>query len=170
MIANKADIMQAATAGKKDPAIPRRVRLRKDAACCSCGKLIAAGEYAWRSSIPPWHWSNESGEWYSFAEHDVCQELSSAISDDEGVPAEPGAFRDAVLEYFVDTDLDKIVEWSDENPNENFGELSRHQWVEFFRGEPSDLYDFCKLRPVEGSELMKLQAWLDFVYPREEKK
>ena len=160
-------MMETATAEKKDPTIPRRIRLRKDASCCSCGKLIKAGEYAWKSATPPWHWLNDSGEWYSFAEHDICSELSAAITDDEGVPAEPGAFRDAVLEWFVEMDVDKVVKWSDENPNENFGELSRHQWVEFLRGEPSDLYDLCKLRTVDGSELTKLYAWLDFVYPKE---
>ncbi len=161
--------METATAAKKDHAIPRRIRLRKDASCCTCGKLIRAGEYAWKSSTPPWHWSNESGEWYSFAEHDVCSELSSAISDDEGVPAEPGAFRDAVIEYFIGTDYDKVIEWENNNPTENFGELSRHQWVEFLRSEQSDLDAFCflNLNEISFDDLKALDAWLDFVYPME---
>ena len=151
----------------EDPALPRLVKLRKDVQCCSCGKVIPRGEKAWRSSLPPWHWLNESGEWFSFAEHEICSELAKVISGGEEVAAEPDGFKHDVAEYFIDFDTSNIMEWS-ENNNKNFGEITSHQWVEFLRGEPSDLNEVCVFeRNVSDSDMAVLHSWLDFVYPKE---
>ena len=152
----------------KDPSVPRLVKLRKDAQCCSCGKAIPRGQKAWKSSTPPWHWLNESGMWFTFTEHEICADLARIIGDmEDGVAGEPEAFRDQVLDYFVDIDTEAIIAWSDRNPDRNFGEIGERKWVEFLRGEPSDLDRYCGLRDVGEINMATLHAWLDFVFPKE---
>lgn len=147
-----------------DPSIPLLKTLRTNWTCDMCGIMIKKGEKAYVSRIPPWHWLNEDkAEWYTFKVHPICEDLAGVIADDEGVPAEPDAFREAVFESFADINYEAIIEWS-EKYDDNFGDMTgpKHQWIEFLRGQPSDLDGFAVLC-TESKDIGLLHLWLNFI-------